>query len=269
MTDNPSPVLIESDGPVTIVTLNRPGKRNAMNAALITAMIETLESLRADEHCRVVVITGAGPAFCAGMDLKEFFGQEDRTAAARERMIQSASEWRYRLLRHFPKPTIAMVNGSCFGGGFSLVECCDLAIADREANFGLSEINFRHIPAGPVSKSMASILRPRDALLLALTGRPFDGAHAERIGLVNQAVPADQLLAHTLALAHEIAAKDAAALRLTKESYRYAAEMGWDASLAFTAAKSYELLARQSSGESRDEAVRDFRVGRLKPGTPE
>jgi len=269
MNDAAAPVRLDFEGPVAIVTLNRPDQRNAMNAALIGRMIETLEALREDERCRVVVITGAGPAFCAGMDLKEFFGQAERTAASRERLIRDASEWRYRLLRNFPKPTIAMVNGGCFGGGFSIVECCDLAIADREARFGLSEINFRHIPAGPVSKSMAAILRPRDALLLALTGRPFDGAEAECIGLVNEAVDAAHLREHTLALAHELAAKDAAALRLTKESYRYSLEMGWDASLAFVSAKTYELLARQASGGSRDEAVQDFRAGRLKPGAPQ
>ena len=96
-----------------------------------------------------------------------------------------ATEWRGRTLRYFPKPTIAMVNGYCFGGAFSIVEGCDLAIAADEATFGLSEINFKGFPGGAVSKSLANLLRPRDALFYALTGRRFDGKTAAEIGLVN------------------------------------------------------------------------------------
>lgn len=266
MSESKDLVLVERDGPVAIVALNRPEKRNAMNSALTRRMIDTLELLRDDDSCRVVVLTGSGVAFCAGMDLGEFFSEDEGLAAARDRAMRDASEWRIRLLRQFPKPTIAMVNGACFGGGFSIVECCDLAYASTDAKFGLTEINFRHIPAGPVSKSMASILRPRDALFLAMTGRGFDGVKAQEIGLVNKAVAPGMLRSETLALAHELAGKDAAALRLTKESYRYALEMGWDASLNFVTAKTFELLARQAPGESRDSAVRDFRAGNLKPG---
>ncbi|WP_345248144.1 enoyl-CoA hydratase-related protein [Pigmentiphaga soli] len=259
-------VFVEWDGPVAIVTLNRPEKRNAMNSALTRAITETLERLRDDDACRVVVLTGAGTAFCAGMDLTEFFSEGEGIAAARDRAMRDAAAWRIHLLRHFPKPTIAMVNGACLGGGFSVVECCDLALASSEAKFALTEINFRHIPAGPVSKSMASILRPRDALFLAMTGRSFDSATAERIGLINRMVQHDALRAETLALAHELAGKDAAALRLTKESYRYALEMGWEASINFVTAKTFELLARQSADASRTTEVQAFREGRLKPG---
>jgi trans-feruloyl-CoA hydratase/vanillin synthase len=83
-----------------------------------------------------------------------------------------AVEWRGRTLRYYPKPTIAMVNGYCFGGAFSIVEGCDLAVAADEAKFGLSEINFRMFPGGSVSKSLANLMRPRDALLYAMTGAP-------------------------------------------------------------------------------------------------
>lgn len=270
MADMTAPVVLtERDGPVAIVVLNRPEKRNAMNSAVTQAITRTLEGLRDDPACRVVVITGAGSAFCAGMDLSEFFDADEGIGAARERAMRDAAEWRTRLLRQFPKPTIAMVNGHCFGGAFSIVECCDLAFADEAAKFGLSEINFRHIPAGPVSKSMASILRPRDALFYALTGRPFTGKTAAEIGLVNLAFPAADLRRETLAVAHEIAAKDPAALRLTKESYRYALEMGWDASVSYTSAKTFELIARQAEDAGRTAAVMDFRSDRLKPGLPD
>lgn len=259
-------VLVERQGPIAVVTMNRPEKRNAMNSQLTREMIETLETLRDDDGCHVVVLTGSGPAFCAGMDLTEFFNADEGISPRRDRALRDAAEWRYRLLRQFPKPTIAMVNGSCFGGGFSVVECCDLAYAGSEARFGLTEINFRHITAGPVSKSMASTLRPRDAMFHALTGRLFDATQALEMGLVNRVVPQASLRDETLALAHEIAAKDPAALRLTKECYRYATEMGWDASINFVTSKTFELLARQSDSASRTSAVLEFRDGRLKPG---
>jgi trans-feruloyl-CoA hydratase/vanillin synthase len=259
-------VLVEREGPIAIVSFNRPDKRNAMNSAMTHDITLTLEQLRDDDTCRVVVLTGAGSAFCAGMDLSEFFSEDEGIGKVREAALRAAIEWRTRLLRHFPKPTIAMVNGSCFGGGFSVVECCDLAFANAEAKFGLSEINFKHIPAGPVSKSMASILRPRDALFYAMTGQAFDGTVAERIGLINGAVPLAELRETTLAVARVLCEKDGAALRLTKESYRYALEMGWDASLSYVQAKTYELLARQDQSADRDSAVRDFRAGKLKPG---
>lgn len=262
-----SEVLVEQDDAgVVVLTLNRPEKRNAMNTALTRAIITTLEHLRDDDACRVVVITGAGQSFCAGMDLSEFFSEGEGVAAARDRAMRDASEWRARLLRHFPKPTIAMVNGHCFGGGFSVVECCDLAFAAEDAKLALSEINFRHFPGGPVSKSMAEVLRPRDAMFYALTGRGFDGRRAAEIGLVNMAFPAADLRRETLAIAREIAGKDPAALRMTKESYRYSLEMNWDAALAFSTAKAFELVARQAAGGGRTEAVGEFRAGKLKPG---
>ena len=150
---------------------------------------------------RVLVITGAGDSFCAGMDLKEVFHALKDQPARYDKVIRLATEWRGRTLRYFPKPTIAMINGYCFGGAFSIVEGCDLAIAADEATFGLSEINFKGFPGGAVSKSLANLLRPRDALFYALTGRRFGGKVAAQIGLVNFSVPLAQLKAETMAVA--------------------------------------------------------------------
>ena len=141
----------------------------------------------------MLVITGAGNSFCAGMDLKEVFHALKDQPARYDKVIRLATEWRGRTLRYYPKPTIAMINGYCFGGAFSIVEGCDLAIAADEATFGLSEINFKGFPGGAVSKSLANLLRPRDALFYALTGRRFDGKIAAEIGLVNFSVPLRQL----------------------------------------------------------------------------
>jgi feruloyl-CoA hydratase/lyase len=258
-------LLIEKSAGVALVTLNRPEKKNAMNPQLHEDMTAALEELRYDDEARVLVITGAGDTFCAGMDLKEVFhGLKDQPARY-DKVIRLATEWRGRTLRHFPKPTIAMVNGYCFGGAFAIVEGCDLAVAAEEATFGLSEINFKGFPGGAVSKSLANLLRPRDALLYAMTGRRFDGKTAAGIGLVNFAVPAAQLKEETLKLAREIAAKDPAALRTTKEAYRFSLEMPWEAAMNFSMAKEEELQSRQRIGW-KEEGVGDFVKGRFKPG---
>src|SRR6201999_1804179 len=129
-----------------------------------------------------VVITGAVDSFCAGMDLKEFFQELKDQPAEYDRIYRIAPGWPSRALRHFSHPTIAMINGFCSGGAFSIVESCDLAFAAEDAKLGLSEINFKGFPGGSVSKSLANLFRPRDALFYGLTGRLFDGREAERIG---------------------------------------------------------------------------------------
>ncbi|MGH6768793.1 MAG: p-hydroxycinnamoyl CoA hydratase/lyase [Xanthobacteraceae bacterium] len=260
-----STILVEKADGVAFVTLNRPDKKNAMNPQLHDDMTAVLEDLRYDDEARVLVITGAGDSFCAGMDLKEVFHALKADRARYDRVIRVSTEWRGRTLRYYPKPTIAMVNGYCFGGAFSIVEGCDIAIAAEEATFGLSEINFKGFPGGSVSKSLANLLRPRDALFYGLTGRRFDGATAARIGLVTLAVPLARLRDETIAVAREVAAKDPAALKATKDGYRFSLEMTWDASMNYTNAKEEELANLQRVGW-KDEGVQDFVEGKFKPG---
>ena len=258
-------VTVELEGAVALVTLNRPKKRNAMSPSLHVAMVEVLEKLRYDAAAKVILLTGAGEAFCAGMDLKEFFVELKDDQAEFDRIFRLATEWRYRTLRYFPKPTIAMVNGYCFGGAFSIVEGCDLAFSAREARFGLSEINFKHFPGGSVSKSLANLFRPRDALFYGMTGRTFDGDTAARIGFVNAAYPLAELKRETMAIANEIAAKDPNALRATKEGYRFSLEMSSEAALNYAAAKS-DQLSWQQRDNWREEGIGDFLQGKYRPG---
>jgi len=258
-------LLIEKSDGVAILTFNRPDKKNAMNPQLHEDMTAALEELRYDDAARVLILTGAGDTFCAGMDLKEVFYELRDQPARYDRVLRLATEWRGRTLRHYPKPTTAMFNGYCFGGAFSIVEGCDLAVAAEDATFGLSEINFKGFPGGSVSKSLANLFRPRDALFYGLTGRRFDGRTAASIGFVNLAFPAAQLRAETLKLAREIAAKDPAALRATKEAYRFSLEMPWEAAMNFAMAKEEELQHRQRIGW-KTEGVGDFVQGKFKPG---
>ncbi len=258
-------ILVEFDDGVATLTLNRPEKRNAMNPVLGEEMTDALERLRNDPRCRVLVLTGAGKSFCAGMDLKEFFMDLRDDPAAYDRASRVAIEWRGRTLRLFPKPTIAMVNGHCFGGAFTIVEACDLAVAAEEAKMGLSEINFKMFPGGSVSKSMGNLLRPRDYKLYALTGRPFDGRRAAEMGFVNYAVPRDELRDNVMALAREIAAKDASALQATKEAYFHSLAMDWDSAMNYAGAMQAWHTQRQDDA-FRNEGIGEFLDKKYKPG---
>jgi trans-feruloyl-CoA hydratase/vanillin synthase len=150
-------LLIDKKDEVAVITLNRPAKRNAMNPQLHRDMTAALEQLRDDPGTKVLVITGAGDVFCAGMDLKEFFVALKDKPGEYEAVWKMAVEWRSRTLRYYPKPVIAMINGYCFGGAFAIVEGCDLAFAAEDATFGLSEINFKLFPGGSVSKALANL----------------------------------------------------------------------------------------------------------------
>ncbi len=258
-------LIVEVSEGVATLTLNRPAKRNAMSPQLHQDMTDALEALRYDDAARCLVITGAGDFFCAGMDLKEFFIALKDTPKEYERVWRMATEWRGHTLRRYPKPTIAMINGFCFGGAFSIVEGCDLALAAEEATFGLSEINFKLFPGGSVSKSLANLLRPRDALWYGMTGRPFDGRVAEKIGLVNVAVPRERLREETLQVARELASKDPHAMAATKQAYHASLEMSWDAAMAYAFAKEQELVVRQGDAW-KTEGIGDFLKGKYKPG---
>ncbi len=253
-----------TDG-IAVLTLNRPDKRNAMSPQLHLDVVDALERLRYESAANVIVITGAGVAFCAGMDLKGFFTELKDKPADYDRIYRLATEWRGRTLRYFPKPTIAMVNGFCFGGAFSIVEGCDLAVAAHDATFGLSEVNFGLFPGGSVSKSLANLMRPRDALFYGLTGRPFDGRRAAEIGFINYSVPLDELRDNVMALARELAQKNAEALTATKEGYRHSLDMGWEASIAYTQARE-GLLSKNQNGAYLVTGIGDFLKGEYRPG---
>ena len=258
-------ICAEFDDGVCLLTLDRPDKRNAMNPVLGEEITDALEKLRNDKRCRVLVITGAGESFCAGMDLKEFFIDLQDKPAEYDRAHRVAVEWRGRTLRLFPKPTIAMLNGHCFGGAFTIVEGCDLAVAAEDAKMGLSEINFKMFPGGSVGKSMGNLLRPRDYMLYALTGRPMTGKIAAEIGLINYAVPRQDLRDDVMALAHEIAAKDASALQATREIYTNSIDMNWDTAMNYALALQSAHTARQANA-FREEGIGDFLEKKYKPG---
>jgi trans-feruloyl-CoA hydratase/vanillin synthase len=236
-------VLVEFEEGIAWVTMNRPAKRNAMNPALIAEMKRTVEALATDDRCGVFVLTGAGESFTAGMDLQEYFRETD---AAPDTVLLNLrrlnEEWQWRRLRDYPKPTIAMVNGWCFGGGFTPLVACDLALAAEDAVFGLSEINWGILPAGNVTKAASEALGYRDALYLVMTGEPFDGRIAAQKGLVNLAVPRAELRERTRALARVLLSKNQTVLRGAKIAMKRCRSMDWDTSADYLYAKIAEAL---------------------------
>lgn len=256
--------LDEATGIATI-TFNRPDKRNAMNPRFHHEMTDVLDRFQYDPRVRVLVLTGAGSAFCAGMDLSEFFADNYEKPGEFDRLYWECCDWRGRTLRNYPKPTIAMINGFCFGAAFSTVEACDLAIAADTAKFGLSEINFGIFPGGPVSKTMANVMHPRQALYYAMTGRPFDAKRAEEVGMINYSVPLDKLRDDVMALAAELAQKEPEAIRATKEAFRYSLDMDQDAATHYAFIRQQALTYRQN-GAWLNTGVKDFKAGTFKPG---
>ena len=234
-------VLVEIDAGVAWVPLNRPDKRNAMRPALNDEMVRVLDALEIDERVAVVVLTGAGDSFSAGMDLKEFFRDLDPLPYNQKiRAKRSAWQWQWKMLLYYPKPTIAMVNGWCFGGAFTPLVACDLAIAAEEARFGLSEINWGILPGGQVTKAVTAAIPHRDAMYYAMTGETFNGRKAAEMRLVNEAVPLSQLRTRTRELATLLRGKNPTVLRATKMAVRMVQEMTWDVSNDYLMAKSAE-----------------------------
>jgi trans-feruloyl-CoA hydratase/vanillin synthase len=253
-----SVVRVEFDEGIAWVTMNRPDKRNAMNPPLNDEMLKVLDDLEVNDACGVVVLTGAGDAFSAGMDLKEYFREVDGLPYNQQvHKRRSAWQWQWRQLMAYPKPTIAMVNGWCFGGAFTPLVGCDLAIAAEDAVFGISEINWGIIPGGNVTRSVVATMNLRDAMYYVMTGETFDGRKAAAMGLVNEAVPKKRLRPRTRELAKVLLGKNPTVLRAAKSAVRGVQGMPWELSDEYLMAKSHQ--ARYLDPEQgRTQGLRQF-----------
>lgn len=252
---------------VAWITLNRPEKRNAMSPTLNREMIDVLETLELDGDAEVIVLTGAGASWSAGMDLREYFRETDgQPEILQERNRRDCSQWQWKLLRFYSKPTITAVNGWCFGGAFSPLVACDLAIAADEATFGLSEINWGIPPGNLVSKAMADTVGHRDALLYVMTGRTFDGQKAAQMGLVNWSVPRAQLRAEVNALAQELRRKNPVVLRIAKNGFKRCRELTWEQNEDYLYAKVDQSNHRDPE-KGRQQGLKQFLDDKaIKPG---
>ena len=250
-------IKIEKEGGITWLYMNRPDKRNAMSPQLHIEMDDALDDLAVDPATEVLVLTGAGEAFCAGQDIKLYFRQGDADPVLRRKASRASNNWRWQKLSTFPKTTIAMVNGYCFGGGFTQVCACDLALAADEAIFGLSEVNWGILPGGIVSWNIAQTLNFRDGMYYALTGDTFDGKKAADIGFVNFSVPKAKLKEETVKLANKMMEKSPAVVRYTKEALRAVRFMNEPQASDYLAAKS-DALRFNDKEDSRNQGMKQF-----------
>jgi trans-feruloyl-CoA hydratase/vanillin synthase len=262
-------VKIERDGGTTFIILNRPEKRNAMSPQLHMDMCDALDWAEEDEQTKVVIITGAGGNFCAGQDLKLYFRGTDDNPQLRARARRAAHLWRWEKLSRFPKATIAMVHGYCFGGGFTPVIACDFAIAADDATFGLSEVNWGIIPGGLVAWAVTQVMNYRDAIYYSVTGDRFSGAEAAAMKFVNKSVPLAALRDQTMELARKLEAKSPAAVRYTKEAVRSVRGMSHEQALDYLNCKS-DALKHIDPENGRAKAMTQFLDEKVfKPGLGE
>jgi trans-feruloyl-CoA hydratase/vanillin synthase len=250
-------IKVEKEEGVTWVIFNRPDKRNAMSPQLHLDMDDVLDDLAIDDETEILVITGAGESFSAGQDIRLYFRGTESDPAMRAKARRASNQWRWQKLSTFPKPTIAMVNGFCFGGAFTQVAACDFAIAADEAQFGLSEVNWGILPGGIVSWNVVQTMNYRDAMYYAMTGDLFDGKKAKEIGFVNMHFPRAILKAETIKFAKKLMEKSPAALRYTKEAIRAVRFMNEPQAQDYLNAKSDALKLNDKEG-GRQEGMKQF-----------
>ncbi len=243
-------VILERKDRVAVLTVNRPDKLNALNAPTRADIGAALDELRTDESIRVVVITGAGEkAFIAGADIAEFAG---RTAHQQRAVMQQMRV--FSQMEEFPKPVIAAINGFCLGGGCELALACDLRIASNKAKLGQPEINLGIIPGGGGTQRLTRLVGEGKSMELILTGKIIGADEALAIGLGNEVVAPEDLMARAHEVANGIAEKSPIALQAAKDAVKTAAR----ANLREGLDREIDLFALCFASEDKEEGVNAF-----------
>lgn len=243
-------ILLATTDRISVLTINRPDKRNALNQATCDEILHALDALRSSQDSRVLVVTGAGDrAFIAGADIGEF---EGRTALTQR--VNMKGRRIFDAVEDFPKPVIAMINGFCLGGGMEFALACDLRIASEAAKLGQPEINLGIIPGGGGTQRLARLIGEGKAMELILTGDLIEAAEAKTLGLVNDVIPAAGLSSRVMTLAGRIAEKSPIALRMAKEAVKNAARMNLREGLD----REIDLFSITFGSEDKAEGVRAF-----------
>ena len=207
-------IIFDKQGEVAWLTLNRPQVLNAVNLQMRDELWSAIQAFREDPDARVLIVRGAGRAFCSGADLSEFGTAPSYVEARRARRERDL----WGLLLHLPKPVIAAVHGHALGAGLELALLCDLRVASEDAQFGLPEVGLGYIPSAGGTQTLPRTIPPGVALHMILSGDPIDAAEAYRLGLVHRVVPRDQLDAAAEAWAHTLASREPRALSYAKEA---------------------------------------------------
>ena len=265
MANQESVVTYTIENNIAWVKFNRPEKRNCMSPTLNQTMMVVLDEIEYRDDVGVLVLTGEGDAWSAGMDLKEYFLETEAKGLVATRKAQSEAYSWWRRLRNYYKPTIAMVNGWCFGGGYGPLFACDLAFAADEAQFGLSEINWGILPGGGATKVAVELLSFRDAMYHAMMGENVGGQKAAQWGLVNESLPLADLKTRVTEVANVLLAKNPVALKATKDCVRKVSEMTYEN------AEDYLIRAQEAANsfdsDGRKEGIKQFIIDKTyKPG---
>ena len=220
-----STLTLEFNGEIAKVTLNRPDKRNAINSQMIAELQTTLDTIE-KSHSRVVIITGAGKAFSAGMDLDMLAAITKQSPAENQEDARRIAKL-LRRLWSFPRPTIAVVHGAAYAGGCGIATLCDFTLAAPEAKFGYTEVKIGFLPA-IVSVFLTRQIGDKRSRDLLLTGRIIDAAEAKEFGMVTAVIPAEQLEERATALAHDLIEASPSSLTRAKHLLTSAAAPGID-----------------------------------------
>jgi enoyl-CoA hydratase len=246
----PETLLVDKDGRVAVLTVNRPDKLNALNDQVRSDMLEVLGQIENDASVGAVVITGAGEkSFIAGADIGEFAGRTpfDQRYAMRSPRI-------FDVMASFPKPVIAMINGFCLGGGCELAMSCDIRVASEKARFGQPEIKLGLIPGGGGTQRLPRLVGTGNALRLILTGDMIDAAEAKAIGLVDLVVAPEELRTKTLELAQKIAGMSPLTVKVAKEAVRASEKMSIEEGITYER----DLFCLCFSTADKEEGVKAF-----------
>ena len=236
-------VIVEKDGSIAVITLNRPQALNALSYALVRDLCLAMQELDRDLEVRVIIVTGGEKVFAAGADIKEMADRgpfDDR--------IQERLNYRDQI-NNISKPVIAAVSGFALGGGCELAMSCDIIIASESARFGQPEVNLGIIPGSGGTQRLTHLVGKHRAMEMVLTGDIINAADAERLGLVNRVVPVELFLEEAKNIARKIAAKPALAIKAAKEAVLKAANTALDQGLEFERKSFYLLFASEDRAE--------------------
>src|SRR6516225_3030669 len=251
------------------VKFNRPDKRNCMSPKLNRQMLRVLTDLEFRDDVGVLVLTGEGDAWSAGMDLKEYFRETEAQGLPGVRHSQREAYTWWERLRNYQKVTIAMINGWCFGGAYGPLFACDLAFCANEAQFGLSEINWGILPGGGATKVAVELMPMRTAMYHALLGENLSGKDAEAAGLVNESLPAAQLEGRVTEVAQQLLKKNWETLKATKDAVRRVREMTYDNAQDYLI-RAQEALNWHDKSDGRHRGMKQFLDDKTyKPGLSE
>lgn len=241
-------VIVEQDGAIGVVTLNRPQALNALSYGLVKDLSIAMQELDQDSEVRVIIVTGGDKVFAAGADIKEMADRGPFDERIRERLA-------YRdQINKIAKPVIAAVSGFALGGGCELAMSCDVIVASETARFGQPEVNLGIIPGSGGTQRLTHLLGKHRAMELVLTGDMLTATDAERLGLVNRVVPVELLLEEAKSIAKKIAAKPMLAVQAAKEAVLKAANLPLNEALEFERKAFYLLFA----SEDRTEGMKAF-----------